>query len=201
MGRYVVGVSGASGVVLAMHLLRTLTNEGHKVELIFTKHALYVAALEIGKDYAHAEQFLSYVKRKELITLYSNQDIGAAVASGSFLTDGMIIIPCSMTTIAAITCGLGDNLLRRAADVTLKEKRSLILVPRESPLSEIHLKNMLILSRRGATIIPPVPAWYIQAKTIEDIEKFIVGRVLDILRIEHNLYLKWKSKDVNSNTM
>lgn len=194
MGRYVVGVSGASGVVLALHTMRALTGQGHRVELAISQYALYTAALELGKEYGTSSKFLSHIDNRELITLHSNQDVGCAIASGSFVTDGMIIIPCSVTTLAAVAHGLGDNALRRAADVTLKEKRPLILVPREAPFSEIHLENMLKLSRLGATIVPPVPAWYTDPKSLEDVEKFIVGKVLDALKLEHNLYPRWKSQ-------
>ncbi|MCC5833066.1 MAG: UbiX family flavin prenyltransferase [Chlamydiales bacterium] len=193
MGRYVVGVSGASGVVLALHTLRALTDLGHRVELTLSQYALYTATLELGKGYATAAKFLSHIEKRELITLHSNQDVGCAIASGSFVTDGMIVIPCSVATLAAVAHGLGDNALRRAADVTVKEKRPLILVPREAPFSEIHIENMLKLSRLGATIIPPVPAWYTEPKSIQDVEKFIVGKVLDALKLDHNLYPRWKS--------
>jgi flavin prenyltransferase len=193
MGRYVVGVSGASGIVLALHLLRALTEKGHRVELTMSQYALYTASLELGKEYATPGKFLSHIEKREYVSLHANQDVGCAIASGSFATDGMIIIPCSVATLAAIAHGLGDNALRRAADVTLKEKRPLIIVPREAPLSEIHLENMLKLCRLGATIVPPVPAWYTQPKTLEDVEKFIVGKVLDALKIEHDLYPRWKS--------
>jgi len=193
MGRYVVGVSGASGVILALHTLRALTNRGHHVELTISQYALYTAAIELGKEYSTLSKFMSQIERQELVTLHSNQDVGCAIASGSFVTDGMIIIPCSVTTLAAVAIGLGDNALRRAADVTLKEKRPLIIVPREAPFSEIHLENMLKLSRLGATIVPPVPAWYTNPKSLEDVENFIVGKVLDVLKIEHDLYPRWKS--------
>ena len=195
MARFVVGVTGASGVVLSQRLIAALTSGGHRVELLISQHALYTATLEMGKEFNTAAKFISHlpIEAQAKTTLHGIQDVGCAVASGSFLVDGMIIIPCSMTTAAAISIGLGDNALRRAADVTLKEKRPLVLVPREAPLSEIHLENLLKLSRLGASIIPPVPAWYIQPKTLEDIENFIIGKVLDALRIEHTLYKRWKS--------
>lgn len=193
MGRYVVGVSGASGIILALHTLRALTKHGHSVELTLSQYALYTASLELGKAFNTPAKFLSHVEKSELVTLHANQDVGCAIASGSFVTDGMVIIPCSVTTLAAIAVGLGDNALRRAADVTLKENRPLIIVPREAPFSEIHLENMLKLSRLGATIVPPVPGWYTNPKSIEDVETFIVGKVLDALKLEHDLYPRWKS--------
>ncbi len=195
MGRYVVGVSGASGIILALHTLHALTKGGHQVELTMSQYALYTAALELGKEYASPAKLISHLEKPELVTVHANQDVGCAIASGSFVTDGMIIIPCSVTTLAAISIGLGDNALRRAADVTLKERRPLIIVPREAPFSDIHLENMLKLSRAGATIVPPVPAWYTQPKSLEDVEHFIVGKVLDSLGLTHSLYPRWKSVD------
>lgn len=193
MGRFVVGVSGASGMILALRTLRALTEKGHRVELVMSQHAQYTASLELGKEFASPSKLLLHVHKKELITVHGNQDIGCSIASGSYETDGMVIVPCSMATISAISIGLGDNLLRRAADVTLKEKRLLVVVPRESPFSELHLENMLKLTRLGATIVPPAPGWYTAPKTLEDIENFIVGKIFDALKLEHNLYPRWKS--------
>lgn len=195
MKRFVVGVSGASGIVLALKLIRGLIDSGMHVELIFTQNALYTAMLELGKEYRTSAKILEkwFSEKTDQLTLHAIQDVGASIASGSYLVDGMIIIPCSMSTVAAIACGLGDNALRRAADVTIKEKRPLILVPREAPLSTLHLENLLKLSQLGATIIPPVPAWYNQPKSLEDVENFIVGKVLDSLRIPHTLYPRWKA--------
>jgi len=191
MGRFVVGISGASGIILAKRLAEELLQRGHELELIFSQYALYTASLEMGKEYRTASKFVNHLPCREKIRIYSIHDVGCAVASGSYSTDGMIIIPCSMATIAAIATGLSDNALRRAADVSLKEKRSLIVVPREAPLSELHLENLLKLARLGATIVPPVPAWYTEPKSLEDVENFIVGKVLDSLKIEHTLYPRW----------
>lgn len=195
MARYVVGVSGASGIVLAHRLIHTLATLGHRIELVMSHYALYTATLELGKEFGTPAKFISHFPTsiQEKITTHAIQDVGCAIASGSYLVDGMIIIPCSMTTVAAIAMGLGDNALRRAADVSLKERRPLILVPRETPFSELHLENLLKLSRLGAIILPPVPAWYTEPVTLEDVENFIVGKVLDSLRIEHQLYKRWKS--------
>ena len=194
MGRFVVGISGASGVALSRRLIAALATFGHTVELVMSQYALYTATLELGKEFGTASKFVSHFPEeiRKKITVHSIHDVGCAVSSGSYPVDGMIIIPCSMTTVAAIATGLGDNAIRRAADVSLKEKRPLVIVPRETPFSEIHLENLLKLSRLGATIIPPIPAWYTEPKTIEDVENFIVGKVLDLLRIEHSLYKRWK---------
>ena len=194
MKRIVIGISGASGIILAQKTIIALVSAGLAVDLIITKHALYAASLEIGKEMATESKFLASFPNQiqKEITLHKAGDIGATVASGSYQTQAMVIIPCSMASVAAIACGLADNLLRRAADVTLKEKRPLILVPREAPLSQLHLENLLRLSKLGATIVPPLPAWYTQPKTIDDVENFIVGKVLDTLKVEHSLYPRWQ---------
>lgn len=195
MGRFVVGISGASGVVLARRLIVELASGGHAIELVMSQSAQYTAAIELGKEWATAAKFVQQLPAsiQGQVTIHPIQDVGSAIASGSYRVDGMVVIPCSMATVAAIAVGLGDNVLRRAADVTLKEKRPLVLVPRESPLSELHLENLLKLSRLGAAIVPPVPAWYTAPQTLEDVENFIVGKVLDVLRIDHQLYKRWKS--------
>ncbi len=190
MGRLVVGVSGASGIVLAHRLISVVECE---VDLVMTPSALYTASLEMGREYATAKRFVDSLSKK--VKLHAINDLGAGIASGSYPTVGMVIIPCSMTTVAAIAMGLGDNCLRRAADVTLKERRPLIIVPRESPLAEIHLENLLKLTKRGATIVPPMPAWYTNPQTIEDVENFIVGKVLDALKMDHSLYPRWRHEE------
>lgn len=187
MGRLVVGVSGASGVVLAHRLISQVDCE---VDLVMTPSALYTASLEMGREFATVKRFAESLPKK--VKVHGINDVGAGIASGSYPTLGMVIVPCSMTTVAAIAVGLGDNCLRRAADVTLKERRPLVIVPRESPLSEIHLENLLKLTKRGATIVPPMPAWYTNPKTLEDVENFIVGKILDALKMDHALYPRWK---------
>ncbi|MFZ0565053.1 MAG: flavin prenyltransferase UbiX [Chlamydiales bacterium] len=195
MGRYVLGVSGASGFILAYRAIRIFGELGHDIELVITPSALYTAAIELGEEFKTIKRFVAQFSPlvREKIQIHSVNDLGAAIASGSYLTDGMLIIPCSMSTVGALSVGLTDNTLRRAADVTLKEGRPLVIVPRETPLSEIHLENLLRLSRRGVTIIPPVPAWYTLPQTLEDIENFIVGKALDAFKIEHHLYQRWKT--------
>jgi flavin prenyltransferase len=194
MDSFVIGVSGASGIILSCRLIRILADLGHKIELVLSQHALYTATIELGKQFGTGKKFLNQFSGeiRQRISLHAIGDIGCSIASGSFPVKAMVIIPCSMATLAALAVGLADNALRRAADVTLKEKRPLILVPRETPFNELHLENMLKLSRIGATILPPIPAWYTEPKSLSDIENFIVGKVLDVLHIEHSLYKKWK---------
>lgn len=194
MKTVVVGISGASGIVLAVRLLSTLAELDYAIDLVVTPQALYTAAHELGKHLSTAQKFLLQFPEpvQAKIRLHAIQDSGAAICSGSYPVSAMVVIPCSMATLAAIACGLADNSLRRAADVTIKERRPLILVPRESPFSPIHLENMLKLSRLGATILPPIPAWYNRPTTLEEVENFIIGKVLDLLKIEHTLYPIWK---------
>lgn len=188
MARYVIAVSGASGMMMAYRTIKILSVE-HEIEFVMSASALYTTNLEMPKELSSPQKWLQNLPKT--VKFHPHQDIGASICSGSYKTDGMIIIPCSMSSIAALSVGLADNCLLRAADVTLKEKRPLILVPRETPLSEIHLENMLRLAKRGAIILPPVPAWYTSPQTIEDVENFIIGKILDQLKIEHTLYKKW----------
>lgn len=193
MSRFVVGISGASGIILAHRAVRTLVEAGYGVDLIMSKAAAYTAMVEMGAEFATVEKFhasFSADIQKEVRT-HSVHNCGAAVGSGTFPTSGMLIIPCSMSSLAAVSYGLADNLLRRAADVTLKERRPLVLVPRECPLSEIHLENMLRLTRMGAIMVPPVPAWYNGTRSMEDVENFIVGRALEALGVHTELYQRW----------
>lgn len=193
MARYVVGVSGASGTIMAYRLIRVLGEMGHEIELVMSQGALYTAVKEMGPEFSSTKKFVAKLPEncEERIQLHPNLDVGAPICSGSYPTDGMVIIPCSMASVAAIAHGLGDNCLRRAADVTLKERRPLVIVPRETPLSEIHLENLCKLSKRGAAIVPPIPAWYHGQQTLEDVENFTVGKVLDMLKIEHEQYAPW----------
>lgn len=193
MPRIVVGVSGASGIALSYKAVRVLAEEGYEVDLVMSKAACYTALLEMGSEYASPEKLRQHLPEelRDQVIVHSPKNHGATVGSGTFRTEGMLLIPCSMSSLAAIACGLADNLLRRAADVTLKERRRLVIVPRECPLSEIHLENMLRLTRAGAIIVPPVPAWYNGTSTLEDVENFIVGRSLEALGIYTNLYKRW----------
>lgn len=190
--RLVVGISGASGIILAKKLIESVWCE---VDLVITQQAVYTMRYEL--DIFSVKQFLNLFSEEvyQRIKVHAINDIGSSISSGSHKTIGMVVIPCSMATVAAISTGLGDNGLRRAADVTIKEKRPLILVPRETPFSEIHLENLLKLARMGVTVVPPIPAWYTRPQTLEDVENFIVGKVLDALKMDHDLYPRWKGGD------
>ena len=169
--RLVVGITGASGVIFGIRTLEAFNTVAVETHLILSRWARATITHETGYALDRVEKLASIVHRED------NQ--AAAISSGSFKTDGMIIAPCSMKTLAAIRGGYGDTLICRAADVTLKERRKLVLLVRESPFSEIHLENMLALTRMGAVIFPPVPAFYNRPKDIDAIVNHIVGRLLD----------------------
>ena len=167
MEPFIIGITGASGALYAHRLLRHLKDLGAEVHLVLTEHGKQVVAYEGQKAiYELADK------------VYRNDDLFAPIASGSFPTAGMIVVPCSMRSLAAMAHGLGDNLLTRAADVTLKEKRRLVLAPREAPLHEGHLDAMLRLARLGAVIAPPVPPFYARPASLEDMVREIAARLI-----------------------
>jgi len=175
-----VGITGASGVQYGIRLLQVLKEKETTTHLIISDSAAKLIELETD---------MSLLEIKELATfVYNDDDFTAPVASGSYLHNGMIIAPCSMKTLASIANGISDTLIARAADVCLKDNRSLILLPRETPLNLIHLQNMITLKQAGASILPASPAFYNKPKTIDDLIDFMVGRMLDLLCIKHNLY-------------
>ncbi|HHY67091.1 MAG TPA: UbiX family flavin prenyltransferase [Alicyclobacillus sp.] len=181
--RMVVGMTGATGAILGIRTLQVLADLGIETHLVLSKWAEATIALETPFSVSEV--------RRMAAKAYSYNDQAAAISSGSFRTDGMVIVPCSMKSLASIRAGYGDNLLMRAADVTLKESRKLVIVPREMPLSEIHLENMLKLARMGVKIVPPMPAFYNKPETIEDIVDHIVCRILDQFGIDNNLSPRW----------
>jgi len=181
--RLIVAITGASGVIYGKRLLKVLREKNVETHLIISKAAKKVIKHELGTTKEDLEKLAEHV--------YDVDDWSSPVVSGSFKTDGMIIIPCSMKTLAGIAHGYSDNLILRAADVTLKEKRRLILVPRETPLNVVHLRNMLELAEQGVVIVPAMPAYYHKPKGIGDLVDFVVGKVLDLLGMEHTLYKKW----------
>jgi len=181
--RLIVAITGASGVIYGMRLLKVLQEKNVETHLIISKAAEKVVEHELEKTKADIEKLANHT--------YNVDDWSAPVVSGSFKTDGMIIIPCSMKTLAGVAHGYSANLVLRAADVTLKEKRTLVLVPRETPLNVVHLRNMLELAEQGVTILPAMPAYYHKPKHIDDLVDFVVGKVLDLLEINHALYKRW----------
>lgn len=187
MKKIIVGISGASGAIYGIRMLEMLAEiEGVETHLVISRWGL--TNIEAETDYS----------MKEVIDLadeyYSFHDLGAKISSGSFLVDGMIIAPCSMKTLASIRMGLNDNLLTRAADVVLKEKKPLMLLTRETPLNTIHLENMLYLSKMGVTIFPPMPSFYNHPETIDDIIFHIVYRALDQfgIHLDHAKSRRWE---------
>ena len=181
--KLIVALTGASGIIYGKRLLEVLKEKKIETHLIITDAAEKVAKHELSMARKDLEKFADHV--------YSVDDLLAPIVSGSFKTDGMVIIPCSMKTLAGIAHGYAGNIVLRAADVMLKEKRKLILVPRETPLGVIHLRNMLELAKYGASIVPAMPAYYHNPKSIEDLVDFVVGKVLDSLGIEHKLFKPW----------
>lgn len=181
--RLIVGISGATGSIYGIRLLQTLRDSGFESHLIVSKWGARTLMHETGYTLDQVQQLAD--------CHYSPGDQGAAVSSGSFLTAGMVVAPCSMRTLAAIAHGNGEHLIHRAADVMLKERRKLILVVREAPFSEIHLENMLKLARIGVVVLPPVPAFYNHPQSIEQLVDHTVMRILDQFDIHLDLMPRW----------
>ncbi len=174
-----IAITGASGIVIAEKLLQILRTKNIKTELIISKSAEVVISSESDSEFKDIQKLATYY--------YDVNDLTAPPASGSHKIDGMIIVPCTMKTLSAIANGYSDNLITRAADVTIKEKRKLILIVRESPLSPIHLENMLKLANLGVVIAPPVPSYYIKPKSVDELINHTVGRILDQIGIESDI--------------
>jgi polyprenyl P-hydroxybenzoate/phenylacrylic acid decarboxylase-like protein len=182
--RIVVGISGGSGAILGIRLLESLRGSVWQTHLVMT---------ETAEELIESETPLTADEVRELATVsYDNTDLFASIASGSFKTAGMVVVPCSMKTLGGIASGYSDNLLLRAADVCLKERRKVVLVARETPLSLIHIENMGKVTRAGAVVFPPVLPFYCQPKGIDDMVNHIVGRVLDVFGIDNELYTRWE---------
>lgn len=196
--KIIVGITGASGAIYALHTVRALLVNGVEIHLIISDYGAYVIESETDfplKVNTLLEGFRTKFGDEVLngnIVKYSNKDLAATISSGSFKTDGMVIVPCSMRTLAGVAQGVAGNLIERAADVTLKEGRRLVLVPRETPLNKIHLKNMLAASDAGARILPAMPAFYQKPTTIEELADFIAGRILALFDIEAELFEPWQ---------
>ncbi|MEZ5691005.1 MAG: UbiX family flavin prenyltransferase [Rickettsiales bacterium] len=181
--RIVIGISGASGAIYGIELLKTLKELQIETHLIISKTAQITISEETSYSLSQLHELASYN--------YKVTDLAASISSGSFKTDGMIIAPCSMRSLAEIATGVSSNLLTRAADVVLKERRRLVLMVRETPLNSVHLRNMLTLSDMGAIIAPPVPAFYNNPISLHDMVMHTIGRTLDLFDIEHNLVKRW----------
>jgi len=179
----IIAMTGATGAIYGIRLLQVLREKSKEVHLVMSAWAEKTITLET--NYA-VEEVRNLAKK-----CYAVDDLSAPISSGSFPTEGMVIIPCSMKTLAGIVHGISENLILRAADVMLKEKRKLILVPRESPLSLIHLRNMTLAAEAGAVILPPMAAFYFKPQSIADLIDHLVGKVLDLLEVEHHLFPRW----------
>lgn len=180
-------MTGATGVVLGVKILKALRKLGVETHLIMSKWAEATMKYETGYQPIDVRSMADFC--------YTIKEQSAAISSGSFHHDGMIVVPCSMKTLAGIRMGYCDDLITRAADVTLKERRKLVLVARETPLSDIHLENMLAVTRSGAIIFPPVPAFYIRPKTLADVEDQSVGRMLDMFHLDTGDFERWGGFD------
>lgn len=190
----VVAITGASGAPYAVRLVEALLDADRRVQLIVSSHGLRLLATETGvPDVPALRARVGEAKWDRLVTVFDDADRGAAPASGSALNAGMVICPCSMGTLSAIAVGASRSLVERAADVALKERRPLLLVTRETPLSAIHLENMLRITRAGALVMPAAPGFYNRPREIADLVDFMVARVLDHLGVEHALVERWGS--------
>ncbi|HET7583623.1 MAG TPA: flavin prenyltransferase UbiX [Gemmatimonadaceae bacterium] len=191
----VLAVTGASGAPYAVRLLEQLARAGREVWLIISSHGWRLLSMEADvHDMAALRARVGTAAWDEHVRVFDDTDRGAAPASGSARTAGMVVCPCSMGTLSAIAHGSSRSLVERAADVTLKERRPLLLVPRETPLSVIHLENMLRVSRAGAVVLPAAPGFYHRTQRVSDLVDFVVARILDHLSVEHTLSSRWGSQ-------
>jgi flavin prenyltransferase len=195
-----IGITGASGAVYAARTLAALLTRGVHVEVVVSDYGRRLLRDELG-DEANVDRLMPYLAGKYgdaigagSIAVHSNRDLGATIASGSHDCSGMAIVPCSMKTLAGVAHGLSRNLVERAADVMLKERRRLVIVPRETPMSLPQLKNMVLCAEAGAMILPAMPAFYQQPKTLDDLADFMAGKILAALGFEHDLYPPWTGR-------
>ena len=187
--RIVVGISGASGVTYGVRLLSVLKETDYETHLIISKSGELNIEIETDYDPADVKAMADYV--------YDHKNVAASLASGSFLTEGMVVVPCTIKTLSGIANSYNENLLVRAADVTLKERRRLVLVVRETPLHKGHLRLMTMAADMGAHILPPVPSFYHMPKTIDDIIDQTIGKIFDFMGIEHDLFRRWGDESKN----
>src|SRR4030066_497077 len=201
MGTYTIAITGASGSIYGVRLLKYLLEKKHTVYLTITKEGGLILKEEMGFNWQGYQKEIEKKIKRDLklkgikYHYFSEDNLSASISSGSVKVDAMGVIPCSMKSLSGIACGYANNLVERAADVMLKERRTLILVPRETPLNSIHLRNMLTLSEMGVKIIPAMPAFYSCPEKIDDLIDFMVGKVLDSLGIENNLFRRWQGSN------
>lgn len=195
--RIILGITGASGAPYGVTLMRELLQLDVQIHLIVSESAIIVMREELGMRFGSAGFDLSiYAGQdvpKDRVIIHDEKDLAAPPASGSFKHDGMTICPCSMKTLAAVAHGVGGSLISRAADTCLKERRRLVLVPRETPLSLVHLRNMTVATEAGAIVLPAMPGFYHQPKSIDDLTRHLAMKILDALGLEHQINLRWKS--------
>lgn len=202
----VLGITGASGAIYGYRILEFLLQNGYKVDLVLSDNSLKVAAAELSFHLPQsnlldkAQLILNQINSEAYsanLQIWDHTNVAAAISSGSYKTQGMIIAPCSMGTIGNIASGTSNNLITRAADVIIKERRKLVLVARETPLSTIHLRNMLALSESGVVVLPAAPGFYHQPQSIDDLVNFIVGKTLDVFGVENSSFKRWLGERYN----
>ena len=196
--RLVVGITGASGAVYATRTLAALLTRGYRVELVVSDFGRRLLREEIGEQ-AAVDRLIPFLTTtygdqvgRGTLVVHSNKDLGAGIASGSHRCDGMVIVPCSMKTLAGVAHGLSRSLIERAADVMLKERRALVVVPRETPMSLPQLRNMVLCAEAGAMVLPAMPAFYQGPTTLDELADFMAGKILTALGLEQDLYPPWK---------
>jgi 4-hydroxy-3-polyprenylbenzoate decarboxylase len=200
MRHIALAITGASGAIYAVRTLAALLEQGAHIDLVISDYGRRLLRDELG-DEAGVDRLSAFLADRYgdatangSFTLHSNRDLGATIASGSARCEAMAIVPCSMKTMAGVAHGLSRSLIERAADVMLKEKRPLVIVPRETPLSLPQLRNMVLCAEAGAIVLPAMPAFYQQPRTIDDLAAFMAGRILSVLGFEHTLYPSWKGQ-------
>ena len=194
----IVAVTGASGAPYARRLIQLLVDARTHVHVVFSPNGKRLFADELGIQTITAQSIVG--RPCEWITMHAHNDVGSIIASGSYKTESMVICPCSAHTFNAVASGLGGNLIHRAAQVTLKEARRLVLVYREMPMSQIDLKNALTLSQAGAIVCPANPGFYMMPQSVDDIVDFVVGKILDLLNVDHDLNTRWEQQHRLENT-
>ena len=196
MRRITVAITGASGAIYALRTLRALLMRGVAVDVVISEFGWMLLRDEAGFE-GKQQNFGGFIRELygvsiDNMALHPLKNLAATLASGSARSDGMVVVPCSMKTLASIAHGLSRNLIERAADVALKEHRKLIIVPRETPMNLIQLRNMVAVAEAGAVVVPAMPAFYQKPETFDDLADFVVGRILSLLGIEHDLYPAWE---------